>query len=225
MIWDHRRRAVRETPTISRVVYGQVPNMSPPSRPALRGYAVEAVVVGLALVFLIVAVVPTWLLGGFRQAADPLPTIQPGDTVKYGKFKITPVSAQWVKPDKDDQTFDEDKGHDKLVVLVRMTNRSKKIAYDVKSDFQLSPPGLRKQLPADETKAAQGEYGSASPLPGLPQKVKLSWTMPKGVSPPSDIRVTIMREEYREGFFNKKFDWRDPQPWVHVTLPVKQADA
>ncbi|MGH3094379.1 MAG: hypothetical protein ACRDMV_00055 [Streptosporangiales bacterium] len=208
------------------MVYGQVPNMSPPSRPALRGYAVEAIVAGLVLVFLVVAVVPTWLLGGFRQAADPLPTIEPGQAVKYGKFKITPIAAQWVKANPDDETLDPDeKPHDKLVVLVRMTNRTKKIAYNVEDDFQMTPPGRKKPAPADETRAVQDEYGSAAPLPGLPEKVELSWEMPTDTTPPSDIRVTIMRETHREGYFDKKLGWYSPHPWVNVMLPVKQAAA
>lgn len=200
--------------------------MSPPNRPALRGYAVEAIVVGLVLVFLVVAVVPTWLLGGFRQEADPLPTIQPGQTVRYGKFTITPIAAKWVEANPDEDTIDPDqKTHDKLVVLVDITNRSKKIAYNVEDDFQLTPPGRKKPVSADDSHAVQDDYGSAAPLPDLPEKITLSWEMPKGTTPPSDVRVTIMRETYRRDFLNNKLGWYSPHPWLNVTLPVKQAAA
>lgn len=202
------------------------PTQPPPPRSLLRGYTIEAVVLGCVVVFLVVAVVPTWLLGGFTPAPPkPLPTIQPGQTVSYGEYRITPMSARWSAKDPTALDLGDDKDKNAkpaLIVTARITNLSKRPRYEINKVMQITPPAKTTPAFAKGTVLVRDKSGSVKLLPRLAENVELVWEMPKGATAPPGVQVTIMRETYRQGFFDKKYDWWDPHPWVHVTLPVKQ---
>lgn len=171
----------------------------------------EAVAVSFVVVFAAAVLVPTWLLGGFRQAEEA-PRIRPKQTVSYEEVSVTPLAAAVAT--EEGKTF--------VGVQVRVVNNLKETIYDVNQLVVLGPPLFPKPTVTDRFNHVGGENTDKKLEPGLPRKVNLFWEVPKGTEVPDELRVTLRKRSYVEDFFAERHKWADPEPWVEVVLPVKR---
>lgn len=200
-----------------------------PQRPGvLRGYGVEAVVVGFVLVLLIVIVVPAYFMGAFQQVpVQGLPQIQAGQTASYGEFHITPTDAIITTKNPGGAGLDDDKNKKAyLVVHARIENRSRVAVYslDLADDYQLTPPGRSKPSHPKDVGLVRDHSTSCTLLPHLPEQVQMIWEIPITAPVPTGITLTIFKRTWRQDFFENKYQWLSPEPWLNVQLPVRQAN-
>lgn len=172
------------------------------------------------LVFVVAVVLPTWLMGGFSQVPKKgLPEIQPSQTVSYGEYEITPLNAK-LTPANPTGESDTKKNMQYLTVQVRVENRTKESAYSFEDLVQVGPPVFPKLTAAEQSGLVRDGSGVQVLQPGVPELVQLIWEIPRSVQVPPGVKVTIQRNSYNEGFFDKKMRWSAPEPWVVVALPV-----
>lgn len=172
------------------------------------------------LVFAVAVVLPTWLMGGFAQVPKKgLPEIQPSQTVSYGEFEITPLNAK-LTPANPTGESNTKKNMQYLTVQVRVENRTKESAYSFERLLLVGSPVFPKLTEPNESGLVRDGSGVQVLQPGVPELVQLVWEIPRSVQVPPGVKVTVQRNVYREGFFDKKMRWTDPDPWVVVALPV-----
>lgn len=198
-----------------------------PQRPrgVLRGYAVEAVVVGFLLVLVIVIVVPAYFMGAFQQVpVQSLPQIQAGQTASYGEFRITPTDAIITTKDPGGGGLDDNKKKAYLVVHARIENRSRVAVYslDLADDYELTPPGRSKPSHPKDVGLVRDHSTSCTLLPHLAEQVQMIWEIPITAPVPTGITLTIFKRTWRQDFFENKYQWLSPEPWLNVQLPVRQ---
>ncbi|MGH3379135.1 MAG: hypothetical protein ACRDP6_30840, partial [Actinoallomurus sp.] len=63
---------------------------------------------------------------------------------------------------------------------------------------------------------------SCTLLPHLAEQVQMIWEIPITASVPTGITLTIFRRTWRQDFFENKYQWLSPEPWLNVQLPVRQ---
>lgn len=200
-----------------------------PRRPGvLRGYAVEAVVVGFVLVLIIVIVVPAYFMGAFQQVpVRALPQIQAGQTASYGEFHITPTDAIITTKDPGGGGLDDNKNQKAyLIVHARIENRARTEVYglDLADDYQLTPPGRSKPSHPKDVGLVRDHSTSCTLLPHLAEQVQMIWEIPITAGVPTGITLTIFKRTWRQDFFENKYQWLSPEPWLNVQLPVRQAN-
>ncbi|MQA77300.1 MAG: hypothetical protein GEV10_02275 [Streptosporangiales bacterium] len=199
------------------------PSAPPPPRPrrrAFAGYGVEAVVLALVLVFAVAVVLPTWLMGGFGQVPKKgLPEIQPSQTISYGEYRISPLNAK-LTPANPTGEYNTKKNMQYLTVQVRVENRTKESAYGFEDLVLVGSPIFAKLSPPEQSGLVRDGSGVQVLQSGVPEIVQLIWEIPRTTAVPPGVKVTIQRNSYNEGFFDKKMRWSAPDPWVVVTLPV-----
>lgn len=198
-----------------------------PQRPrgVLRGYAVEAVVVGFVLVLVVVIVVPAYLMGAFQRVpVQSLPQIQAGQTASYGEFHITPTDAIITTKDPGGAGLDDKKKKAYLVVHARIENRSRVSVYgvDLADDYELTPPGRSKPSHPKDVGLVRDHSTSCTLLPHLAEQVQMIWEIPITAPVPTGITLTIFKRTWRQDFFENKYQWLSPEPWLNVQLPVRQ---
>lgn len=205
-----------------------MPQMPQRPRGVLRGYAVEAVVVGFVLVLIVVIVVPAYLMGAFQQVpVQSLPQIQAGQTASYGEFHITPTDAIITTKDPSGAGLDDDKNKKAwLVVHARIENLARTEVYglDLADDYELTPPGRSKPSHPKDVGLVRDHSSTCTLLPYLAEQVQMIWEIPITAGVPSGITLTIFKRTWRQDFFENRYQWLSPEPWLNVQLPVKQAN-
>lgn len=167
--------------------------------------------VAFVAVFAAAVLVPTWLLGGFRQT-DDVRRIQPNQTVSYEEVSVTPIAA----------AVATEKGKTYVGVQVHAENNLKKTMYDFNQLVVLGSPVFPKPTVTDQFSHVGGKTTDKKLEPGLPRKMNLIWEVPKGTEVPDELRVTLRKRSYVEDFFAERHKWAAPEPWVEVVLPVKR---
>lgn len=175
----------------------------------------------LVLVFVIAVVLPTLLMGGFDQVPKKgLPEIQPSQTISYGEYEITPMNAKLTPKSPAGNDLDEDEKMQYLTVQVRVENRTKESGYAFEELVLIGSPLFPKPTEATEAGLVRDGSGVQVLQPGVPELVQLVWEIPRKTEVPPGVKLTIQRNSYSEGFFDKKMRWSAPKPWVVVALPV-----
>lgn len=164
------------------------------------------------LVFLAAVLVPTWLLGGFRQVEE-LRQIRPGQTVSYDEVSMTPKKA----------VVATSKGKTYVGVQVRAVNNLDETIFDFNRLVVLGEPIFAEPTVTETFSFAGGDETDNILQPGLPRDMNLIWEVPTGVEVPDELRVTLRKRSYVEDFFADRHKWADPEPWCQVVLPVERA--
>lgn len=201
------------------------PPAPPPPQPRaglLRRFRVEIIAGLFVLAFLAALLVPTWTFGGFEQQRKPgLPKIQVGTTVEYGEFRIKPIGARLLDHHPTSE-FDDEKNTAFLVLQVTVENMTKGPAYSFDRLLLLQQPVFTKGTPPDRVGLVSDNNSVSVLQPRVPETVQAIWPIPdaRAAKIGDTLNVTLQRQEFSEGYFSQRYEWRIPRPWLTIVTPV-----
>lgn len=176
----------------------------------------------IAAVVVILAVIATALLGGFRSAPKRVGASGPGARVTVGALAVQPLRA-WVDR-RDPKGFEDRSGKDVLVLEAVVENLTK-----ASSNYYL-PDDLRWLTGAEDYKGSKADViYLVDDLtlhdylhPRLPMRVLLCWKIPKDQSLPQPARWGLYQRRFVEkAYVNNESGWMQDGPGMTLKLPVE----
>lgn len=174
------------------------------------------------LAFVAAVIVPTWLFGGFeQQPKEPLPKVEAGKTVAYGELSIKVIGAKLVDKHPT-SSFDDKKGMTYLVLQATLENRSKDTVFTFDELFLLGKPVFPKKREPDDAGMVRDNSSAGSLIPGVPETMQLIWAIPdeQAAKVGNNLTITLQRRVWMESFFEERYKWMSPRPWLTVDVPV-----
>lgn len=171
-----------------------------------------------------VALVATFLLGGFQQAKSttkPLPRYAAGQRVQSGAMAVTPLRA-WVAHYRPGRQVEPDQLY--LVLQADIENRTGRsfnaFGYPLKDLILVS--ATREPVQADHLLMAD-DHGVAGDLhPRLTQRVDLVWKLPRNyVYAPRQTFGLFARDYKAKAHPNDEGAWVQGDPFAKLELPVQ----
>jgi hypothetical protein len=171
----------------------------------------------------VVAVLATWLLGGFAAAPKPaLPPLDAGKAIDTGQWRVVVQRATLSAKRPDGRAVPTGKAA--LTIEAELTNRTKASSNDIASLLRVELPAIApKALPAMTLLRDRTILFALHPK--MTERVALSWEIPLGTPIPDKLPVTIISKIHKErdnliggeGWFN-------PKPMAQVKLKVEAPD-
>jgi len=152
---------------------------------------------------------------------DALPKLRPGETIDAGRWQVAVQSAVVSTQPRDDG-YRPAPGMKALAVDIDILNRTAESSNVFGRIFTIDPPipGLKPDpihyLMRDRTMLAALH-------PGLPERVRVIWTMPNQAPIPPNLRLTITAESFkpRDNLLAAP-GWFNPKVIAAISLPLHE---
>jgi hypothetical protein len=171
----------------------------------------------------VVAVVATWLTGGFAAAKPPaLPQLEVGKALDTGQWQVV-VQRAWLSARRADGRAVAP-GKVSLNLEATLTNRTRESSSDIASAFRIGMPAITaKTVPNLLLLRDNSVLGMLHPK--MPEQVALSWELPAGSAIPDPLPVVILSKVYKSrDNLSGGSGWFTPKPLAEVRLRVATPD-
>lgn len=172
-----------------------------------------------------VAVLATWLGGGFAAAKPPaLPQLEAGKGLDTGQWHVI-VQRAWLSARRADGR-EAAPGKAALNLEVELTNRTRESSSDIASIFRVGLPAITPRTPPNVLLLLRDNSVLGMLHPKMPERVALSWDVPAGSTIPDPLPVVILSKVYKSrDNLSGGAGWFNPKPLAEVRLHVAAPDA
>jgi hypothetical protein len=172
----------------------------------------------------VVAVVATWLLGGFAAAPKAaLPKLEAGKAIDTGQWRVVVQGASLSAKRPDGRAAPDGKAA--LAIELELTNRTDASSNDIASILRVSLPAVPPKATPDLFLLRDRSILAAL-HPKMTERVAMSWDVPLGTAIPDPLPVVVISKIHKErDNLVGGAGWFNPKPLAEVKLHVATPDA